>query len=187
MRPLRVAAVALLAVAATGCLAPATRSQRLLEAARETNVSARFGRMDVAAMAVAADARAGFLRRRASWGDQIRVVDVELAGLDVDRKTSEATVDVQVAWVRMSEGVLRATRVQQKWREDKRGWKLASEERTAGDLGLFGEPVEVLRPEREAVQFATRRLSPVIEGDRADSSANGERTASEPADTEVSP
>jgi hypothetical protein len=146
-------------------MAPVTSSQRLLEAARETNVSARFGRMEVAASAVSPAARAEFLRRRASWGGEIRVLDVELAGLSIDQERRRAVVEVNVAWTRMGESTLRATRVTQVWREGDSGWQLTRERRAEGDTGLFGEAVQVLTPSHDDVHFATRRLSPVIEPD----------------------
>ena len=36
------------------------------------------------------------------------------------------------------------------------GWALESEKRAAGDVGLFGEHVEVLRPVQRNAQFATK-------------------------------
>jgi hypothetical protein len=48
--------------------------------------------------------------------------------------------------------------VAQVWREEDGNWQLTREKRVAGDIGLFGEPVEVARPEIRDVQFPTMTL-----------------------------
>jgi len=150
--------VVLLGVA-PACLAPAPAAERATDAARELNVAARFGRMDIALSRTSTAARANFLRRRSDWGKDIRVVDVELAGLSMP-DSERALVEVDYAWVRMDEGVLRTTRVAQHWRDSQGSWRLEREQRTAGDLGLFGEPVKVERPPPRDVHFATKLISP---------------------------
>jgi hypothetical protein len=56
----------------------------------------------------------------------------------------------------MDEDTLRSTRVAQHWTSSKGSWVLESEKRVAGDVGLFGEHVEVLRPPQRDAQFATK-------------------------------
>ena len=133
------------ALALSACLAPPPPAARAAEAARELNLAARFGRMDIAVERTATGAREHFLERRTQWGKDVRIVDVELAGLKMQDKDN-AVIYVDVAWVRMNEGALRSTRVAQRW-QNKEGWQLVRENRAAGDLGLFGEPVVVLKPE----------------------------------------
>jgi hypothetical protein len=58
----------------------------------------------------------------------------------------------------MDESQLRATRVAQVWRQQDGGWKLTRERRVAGDVGLFGEPVEVLHPPSPDVHFASQTI-----------------------------
>jgi hypothetical protein len=95
------------------------------------------------------------MRRRGEWGREIRVVDVELAGMSLP-DSEHAVIEVDYAWMRMNEGVLRTTRVRQHWRDGEGAWRLEREQRAAGDLGLFGEPVEVKKPPPRDVQFATK-------------------------------
>lgn len=147
------------------CIAPATNAQRLMEIARDLNLSTRFGRMEVAVGAVSPKSRGEFLKRHATWGGLVRVVDVDLVGMDVNDQKKTAKVDVDVAWVRMNEGTLRTTRVNQTWQLQERGWRLTKESRASGDLGLFGEAVELRQSPPEDRQFATRRLNTVVEGD----------------------
>jgi hypothetical protein len=109
------------------------------------NVATRFGRMDVAMEHLSKDHREEFTRQRADWGHEIRVLDIELAQLDV-HSTKEAKVLVDVSWMRMDEGLLRSTRVKQNWQNSGSGWELGDEERLAGDIGLLGEDVVVLHP-----------------------------------------
>ncbi len=134
-----------LAVSSSGCLRPSSRGQLVTEAAREMNLAARFGRLDIAAGHAAKGARKHFLSRRSQWGREIRVVDVELSSLNIT-KDDRALVHVDVAWVRMNEGELKSTRVAQVWRDQRGGWLLVREKRVAGAIGLFGEPV---RPKRK--------------------------------------
>ncbi len=159
-----IGAIALgLAWALGGCYAPPSVAQRVSDAARDLNTSARFGDLDGAAALAAPAVRADFLARRALWGGEIRILDVELLDLRVDEADARAFVEVNVSWMRTSESALRVTRIAQVWREREGNWLLTQEERVAGDVGIFGEPVEVVVAEREPRQFETRRLTPVIE------------------------
>ncbi|HEY5373405.1 MAG TPA: hypothetical protein VIK01_06945 [Polyangiaceae bacterium] len=137
------------------CMMPPPASEKATDAARELNVAARFGRIDIAAGLAASGARDEFIKRRATWGGDIRVVDVELGGLSMP-DSSHAVFQVDYAWMRMNEDTLRSTRVAQKWSSTKGGWALDSEKRVAGDVGLFGERVDVMRPPQHDTQFATK-------------------------------
>ena len=69
----------------------------------------------------------------------------------------DAKIQVDYSWTRVSEGVLRTTRIAQDWEDAGTGWKLVREKRVQGDLGLFGEPVATTSSEpHEDVQFATK-------------------------------
>jgi hypothetical protein len=158
MACLRSATVLLaISLAFPACIAPQTPAQRATEAARELNIAARFGRMDVAAERTASGARTHFLERRANWGKELRVLDVELSGMTMP-DAHQALVLVDVDWVRMSEGALHSTRLAQTWRDDDNGWQLVREQRVAGDLGLFGEYVEIQRPESQDVHFPSKTI-----------------------------
>jgi hypothetical protein len=134
---------------------PPPASERATDAAREANVAARFGRIDIAVGSTAPAARDEFLRRRATWGGDIRIVDVELGGLSMP-DSDHAIFEVDYAWMRADEDSLRSTRITQRWTSSKGAWVLESEKRAAGDIGLFGERVEVLRPPQRDAQFATK-------------------------------
>jgi hypothetical protein len=137
---------------------PPSPAERVTDAARELNLAARFGRMDIAVSRTTRLARQPFVVHHAGWGKTLRVVDVELVGLSLDERGKQAVVEVDVAWVRTEDSVLRGTRLEQVWRSEDGGWRLARERRTQGDLGLFGEPVQVLRPPPRDVHFATKTL-----------------------------
>jgi hypothetical protein len=143
----------------SGCMLHRTSSERLVDAAQKLNVAARFGQMDTAAEHTSRTARPMFLERRQHWGDAIRVVDVNVAGLNlVDKEHAEVTV--QYAWTRMDEGMLRATVVKQYWENPAlNGWRMEREQTLSGDVGLFGEPTPVTTPApRGDVHFATKTL-----------------------------
>jgi hypothetical protein len=137
---------------------PPSPAERVTDAARELNLAARFGRMDIAVGRTTRMARQPFVAHHAGWGRALRVVDVELVGLALDEGGKRAVVEVDVAWVRTEDSVLRGTRLEQVWRSEDGGWRLARERRTQGDLGLFGEPVETLHPPPRDVHFATKTL-----------------------------
>ena len=137
------------------CMMPPPASEKATDAARELNLAARFGRIDIAAGGTAKEEREAFIRRRAMWGGEIRVVDVELAGMSMPDH-DHATFEVNYAWMRVNEDTLRSTRISQKWSSTRGPWALESEKRVAGDVGLFGEHVDVLRPAQHDTQFATK-------------------------------
>lgn len=147
-----------LALQPLACMAPPTPAERVTEAAMALNVAARFNQLDVAVARTAAANRPDFMKRHAAWGQSLRIVDVEMASLSLP-ESDKAVVLVDYAWIRNDEGTMRATRVEQRWK-DNAGWHLVSEKRISGDLGLLGEPVpEGAAPASHAdKQFATRTI-----------------------------
>jgi len=137
------------------CVMPPAASEKASDAARELNLSARFGNLEVAAKKATSETRADFMQRHALWGSEIRVVDVELASMNMP-DSDHAVFDVNYSWMRSNESTLRVTRVTQRWSSLSGPWSLESEKRAAGDVGLFGEHVDVLRPAQRDTQFATK-------------------------------
>ncbi len=156
---MRMFSLCLAAALMLGCMAHQTSSQRLMEAARELNLAARFGRLDLAAEHAANSSRKTFLERRSTWGGEIRVVDVNLSNLQI-QDPEHAELVVQYAWTRMDEGVLRTTAVKQFWENpDQTGWRLQRELQAAGDKGLFGErAVDRYVQPRGDVHFPSKSL-----------------------------
>jgi len=143
-------------IALAGCMGGMSPAMKLDDTVKETNDAARFGRTDLAVERVMPEARSAFVKRHRFWGGDVRIVDVEYGG--VERMTEgEAVIIVGFGWFRPNEGVLRNTMVRQTWKNDHgRGpWYLLDEERVAGDPGLLGEQVTVVRPETKKVQFET--------------------------------
>ncbi len=139
------------------CMAPQPPSAKAVEAARDLNTASRFGRMDIAIENTSASSREHFMKRRSNWGKEIRVVDVQLSGMQMP-DAENAIIYVDFNWMRMSEGQMRSTRIMQRWKNEK-GWKLVREKRASGDIGLFGEPVVILGPKQSKdVHFATRSI-----------------------------
>jgi hypothetical protein len=146
----------LLAVAWAGCMGPQTPAARASDAARELNVSTRFGDVSGAVSMTSPAVREQFLSRRAEWGKIVRVVDVELASFEM-KDPEHATVLVDFSWTRVDQGTLHATRVHQEWSSADGSWRLMREKRASGDVGLFGEPIAAAETApRPDVQFATR-------------------------------
>lgn len=138
------------------CMTPPSPAERVTDAAMELNLAARFGQLDVAVGRTAKSARPDFMKRHAAWGQTLRIVDVEMASLQLP-ESDRAIVLVDYAWIRNTEGTMRATRVEQTWKDDA-GWHLVREKRVAGDIGLLGEPVPDAPPAAPDKQFATRTI-----------------------------
>jgi hypothetical protein len=139
------------------CMPAQVPAREVSETARNLNLATRFGQMDMAAEHTSEAHRKQFLESRADWGREVRVVDVELAQLSVP-DSEKAEVIVDVSWMRMDESLLRSTRIRQNWANPGGGWLLDSEERIAGDVGLLGESVTILRPEAHDAHFPTKTI-----------------------------
>jgi hypothetical protein len=139
-----------------GCIGGISPAAKLDDAVKETNDAARFGRTDLAVERVLPASRAAFAKRHRLWGSEVRVVDVEYGGLE-KMSEGEAVIVVGFGWFRPAEGVLRTTMVRQTWRNDRgRGpWYLDTEERVGGDVGLLGEAVTLVKPDKKNAQFET--------------------------------
>lgn len=149
--------LAVLGLLTWGCLIPPP-SQRVSDAARDLNVAARFGRMDLALELTSEKLRPEFLKSRTEWGRSIRVLDVEMAGFSMPTG-DRADVEVDYSWSRVDEGVLRTTRVSQEWRDQGGGFRLVGEHHVTGDIGLLGEASQpAAAPQRQNVQFATKTI-----------------------------
>lgn len=152
----------LLVLCATGCSGAAAQRRNVQDEAQELNVASRFGRLDVAVQYAAPEAQKTFLERRRTWGSDVRVLDVQIAHVQV-KDPEHAEVTLQVDWTRPSEGLLRSTWLHQEWGSRNRGpWRLQSEKQVDGDRGLFGEKAQTkfLAPTRDT-QFQTRSLGSV--------------------------
>lgn len=128
-----------------------------MDAARNLNIAARFGQMGVALDLTHQGIRKQFIERRATWGKDVRVLDVELAGFNMPA-SDKAEVEVDYSWSNVKDNTLRTTRVHQEWRDPGGGFVLFRERRSSGDLGLFGEeiPASEAPPQRQQMQFATK-------------------------------
>lgn len=126
-----------LALACTGCLAlPPSSLERLNQTAYEHNAATRFGRMDVAAETVASEARADFGKRHRAWGREVKIVDVELEGLQVTGPDT-AEVELLVSWHRIDDPTIQVTTLAQHWSQGTSDWRLVEETVVAGPAGLF--------------------------------------------------
>lgn len=124
-----------------GCPTPETPYTKANEAAREMNMAARWGRMDIALERADPENIDDFMKRHAKWHGEIRIIDTELAGLVLVEPT-KAEAEVDVSWTLDDDTNLRVTRIHQHWRSKEGKWYVYKEKRQSGAEGLFGEPVE---------------------------------------------
>lgn len=132
--------------------------ERLTNAAYDLNSATRFARMDVALDLVAADARAEFMRRHASWHGDVRIVDVELQGVRLITAES-AEVQIAVGWHRIDDTSMRSSLLAQMWIQGKSGWELSEEARVAGAPGIFAPVLAQRAPRARAA-----RQAPTMDG-----------------------
>jgi hypothetical protein len=142
-----------------GCPMPTTGLAQAQQQAQAFNLDARFGRSELVMGQVAAAERDEYTLHHRAWGQDIRVADVELAGL---KAHGDKNVDiiVRVAWYRPEQQELRTTTLQQEWRPKTDAWELVGEKRLDGDIGLLGEAVIFQQPDhpRPPSQFPTIRI-----------------------------
>jgi len=136
--------------------APPTPSEKASEAARELNWAARWGKMEEAVQLAAKKNRGEFMKNRAGWHSDLRIVDSEMASLDM-KDATHATVQVDVSWNFADDPTLRVTRLSQDWSDAEGKWVMLKEERVSGDLGLFGEEVKRLDKTRD-MHFPSRTI-----------------------------
>ena len=137
------------------CGASRSSTDKLLDAAHEHNGAVRFGRMDIALEHVSASTKGEWLQRRAAWKNKVRIIDVELEGMQLAAVT-EANVQVRVAWQHVDEAELRSTEVVQKWQAKDGPWQLVKEECTGGDTTLLAEPEAPKETPKEAPKETTK-------------------------------
>ncbi|MCU0656983.1 MAG: hypothetical protein MUF64_17525 [Polyangiaceae bacterium] len=157
MRPLH--ALAALALALTACAAP-SRAQRVQEAAYELNVGLRFGHTSMALEKVASQERAEFLKRHRHWNGKLRVVDVDLVGMNV--REGEADVFVSIQWQRSDLSDVFTSVIQQKWKDHRGTWLLTSEALAQGDKGLFLEETRTAGAEEPREEGSRRYQTTII-------------------------
>ncbi len=111
-------------------------------------MAARWGKMDEAIALTSPAERAGFSKRHALWHGKLRIVETELAGLNMKDPT-HATVQVDVSWMFVDDPTLRVTRLEQSWSDKDGKWVMLKEHHHSGDPGLFGEDVEKADKDRD--------------------------------------
>jgi len=153
----RMAACLVTLVCSSACFAPASPTVRVNDAAHDLNIAARFGKMELALSHVDGPMQKQFMTRRSQWGRDVRIIDVDLASVQI-RDETHANVIVDISWVPLQDDILRSTRVAQTWEDLGKGWKLTREVRVAGDHGLFGEVLDVAETPHPDVHLPSRTL-----------------------------
>lgn len=130
--------VALAAVLLGGCLfqniAP---TERLRDAVVGLNDEARWSRMDLATMRVAAPYRTEWADAHREWGRRIQIGDVELLDVRIEPDSETAISVVAVSWYNYDTMMLQRTVLRQHWQSTGRDYVLASEEVVEGSPDLL--------------------------------------------------
>jgi hypothetical protein len=134
-------------LSSVACMPP-TPAQKASDAARELNMAARWGKMEEALNRTDPESRVEFSKNHEKWHGDLRIVETELAGLNM-KDATHATVQVDVSWMFADDPTLRVTRLSQEWSDAKGKWVMLSEEHVSGDPGLFGEEIEKAEKTRD--------------------------------------
>jgi hypothetical protein len=140
-RPSWAAALITLLLCVAGCPAPQTPFDKASDAVRELNMSARWGKMDVAQKRTTSETLETFQKHHELWHNKIRILDTELIDLKIV-DTGHAEAEVEIEWLFEDDTTLRTTRISQRWTGTTGRWLLEKEKRISGSEGLFGEEVE---------------------------------------------
>jgi hypothetical protein len=159
---MRVSTIGFLGVTASllfACGGVGTPESHAQEAAQNIAENERFGRVELVLQMVAQAERASFIKTHAGWGNRITIADTELGGFHMTGK-EDAELTMRVTWYDASDQELRSTLLKQKWNGPKGDWKLVSEERIDGDIGLLGETIVVQNPDEAPAhaRFPTVRI-----------------------------
>jgi hypothetical protein len=159
-RVLFAVAISLSSLAMLGCPYVPTNASRMQESAADFNTNVRFGRNELAVEQVLPESREEYLRHHKPWGKELSLADYELVSAKM--VDDNADVCIKYNWYNVRDNDLHVTTVKQKWRKLHGNWKLASEARTEGDVGIFGEegPTRVAGDPQapRSVQFPTVRF-----------------------------
>ena len=157
-------AASLLVPVACGSPTGAAMAQEL---ARDHNLNARMGRMELAAENVDPEFQPKWTEQHKDWGTLVRLADSEVSGTRPSRKATkedkgpvDVFVFVKIAWYRADEGDLHATVVRQRWTAKRGGWVLAGEDRESGEPGLFGDYVPTRPPVDPSAAPKGKKFSP---------------------------
>ena len=138
MRGMLVALVALIVVLLGGCLFQNIAPQeRLRDAVVGLNDEARWARMDLATMRIAAAYRAEWTDAHREWGRSIQIGDVELLDVRIEADSDTAVSVVAVSWYSYDDMTLQRTVLRQTWQSSGREYVLASEEVVEGSPDLL--------------------------------------------------
>ena len=159
---------------ASGCMMGTSRAQRVQEAAYELNMGLRFGYNGQALGKVASEHKREFLRQHRDWSQRLRIVDLDLAGLEINEK-GDGDVYVTVLWQPVDETTVRTTVIHQTWKDQKGTWMLVAEERSQGEQGLINETGDKKQDESEPKSKEPRtKAGP---GDKPDADAKSDKPA----------
>jgi hypothetical protein len=78
------------------------------------------------------------MRRQAAWGNGVRILDIEFAGMNA-LADDEAEMFVNVSWLQAADANIKVTQLRQRWKDERDGWFVQEEKRVSGDYGLFGD------------------------------------------------
>lgn len=155
-------ALSLFALYGAACSGAPMGAAKAQEVAHDFNLNTRFGRMELAAESIDPKMRETILQARRKWGGEVRLADMELAGMkSLDKASDDVDVSVRIAWYRPNEGELKTTLLSQRWHGTKGDYKLVEEKRVDGDVGLLGESTASQAPSSEEAppaHFPTVRL-----------------------------
>jgi hypothetical protein len=141
--------------ALVGCISPQSATQKLTDSAYEVAMATRFGRMDILIQAVRPASRDAFIAAHSGWDSDMRILDVELTGIQVV-EPGVAHTHLTVSWHRMDEATLRTSVIRQTWTNGDDAWAIDKEEISSGDKGLLDDDAVLSGKKKVGTRSALR-------------------------------
>jgi hypothetical protein len=127
MKPRAATLVILLAVCTAACATRQKKTETLLETSQRYQEGIRWQRFEDAASHVPPALREAFLDEHDELSEDLRIDDYEVIRVKFKKNNEEARVQVKYTWHRDSEGLVKETVTDQRWKLHGLTWLLEEE------------------------------------------------------------
>ena len=119
---------------ATACMSPGQRREESLQRlAHEFNDGVRWGREDAVLRCLPPEEARLMRARRADLGEDFVVADHEVTSIMMGAGADKATVIAEFSWFNQRQGVVKKSRIEEKWEFVDAHWVVTSQRRLSGE------------------------------------------------------
>lgn len=122
------------ALLAAACMTPGQRREESLQRlAHEFNDGVRWGREDAVLRCLQPEEARLMRARRADLGEDFVVADHEVTSIMMGAGADKATVVAEFSWFNQRQGVVKKSRIEEKWEFLDAHWVVTSQRRLSGE------------------------------------------------------